>query len=158
MNEYCDTFSKQCKPRTTEKCGDGFCAPSEDETSCPSDCETGEKVTCGDGVCSATEDASSCSADCITQGSNGKGALFWISLIIIILIIGVGGYFGYNKFFKKKPPTNKNLPFFSEEPQKEAKNPRQNLQRRVSRRNNFDESLENELDKSIKEAERLLKK
>ena len=76
----------------------------------------------------------------------------------MIIGLGVGGYFAYNKFFKKprQGNNNKGFPFtYDEQPKKErtAYQPA-----RVSKRSNVDESLEKELDKSIKEAEKLLRK
>ena len=157
-DELCDTFTGECKSRIIPDCGDGFCDTlTENENSCPSDCKFDEP-SCGDGFCdTATETPELCPLDCgVTEEKNNTW--LWALLIILIIGLGVGGYFAYNKFFKKprQGNNNKGFPFtYDEQPKKErtAYQPA-----RVSKRSNVDESLEKELDKSIKEAEKLLRK
>ncbi len=156
--KYCDTFTKECIPRVSE-CGDGFCdSTRENENSCPLDCKFEPVNSCGDGICDpSNEDSISCPLDCEEESSSN--VLFWISLAVIAIILGVGGYFAYIKFFKKKGggSEDKKFPFSFEEPRQQSiSSPRQ--ERRSAGKNTIDESLEKELDKSIKEAQKLLKK
>ncbi len=150
-------MTKKCLLKSSiQECGDNFCDTSkEDEISCPLDCKaTAER--CGDNFCDlATENENTCPIDCKIEKTKGSNILFWISLIIIILILGAGGYFAYLKFFKKESP--KKPPYLFEEPKKDAKE-RYTPRERISKRTDVDESLERELDKSIKEAEKLLRK
>ncbi|MEK6835261.1 MAG: hypothetical protein AABX61_03300 [Nanoarchaeota archaeon] len=162
QNEYCDTFSKTCKSRVVKaECGDGICSKTEDEFSCAQDCfinqtSNNEKI-CGNNICDVGEDSQSCPIDC--GEAEKSNALFWISLIIIILILGGGGYFAYTKFFKK-PKGNKFTPDYSygETPKKQQSQQVYPKKQGYSRKKDVDESLEDELDKSIREAEKLLRK
>ncbi|MEK6907491.1 MAG: hypothetical protein AABW45_03100 [Nanoarchaeota archaeon] len=145
VNEFCDTFTKQCKLRSLDKCGDGFCGSTEDSSNCPLDCELSGGTPSEETPPEApTEEKSN--------------VWLWIIIIVIVLGLGIGGYFGYKKFFGNKGLGPKRPPYFPEEQsRKEIKEnyvPRQ----RFSKRTNIDENLEHELDKSIKETEKLLRK
>ena len=139
-----------------QECGDNFCDISkEDEISCPLDCKEADEK-CGDNFCDlATENENTCPIDCKIEKTKGSSIIFWTSLIIIVLILGAGGYFAYMKFFKKESP--KNPPYLFEEPKKDIKE-KYIPKERFSKKTNVDESLERELDKSIKDAEKLLRK
>lgn len=111
---------------------------------------------CQNGICvpstEAGEEPSEESPPQEPEEDKGLGAIFWISLIIIILILGVGGYLAYKKFFKKEKPSEPEfLPRIKQPPKTLPP-------RRTAKKPGYEESLEHELDKSIREAERLLKK
>ncbi len=184
----CDIFSGICKSSSTgDVCdNDGICDSNEDQNSCPADCGSGLECTsnldCGQGqICDAstgrcqTESTGSngCTSDndcssgeqcnlntgqCETQKSN---TLFWASLVIIIAILAIGGYFAYTRLVKK-PRSPQQPPFLGSQPDRIKQKPNYAQPRQPQRqpygRSKVDESLERELDKSIKEAERLLKK
>ncbi len=132
------------------------------------DCSYGEK--CKDGECKADEqtdtgcnDDSECSEDQICnletnecEEKTGLGVLFWASLIIILGILGVGGYFGYHKFIKKERiPQNQFIP---KQPIQVRQSYPINKPKPIFKKSKVDSNLERELDKSIRETQNLLKK
>ncbi len=158
--EYCDQYTKKCLPKEQPKeCdNDGTCDFGENEENCPNDCRREVEEKCGDSFCDfEKENEENCPLDCqLTPEEKTKtNILFWISLIIIVLMLGAGGFFIYSKFFKKQTPGKPSYLF--EEPKTKPKED-YSAPRRASRKNEVDESLEQELDKSIREAEKLLKK
>ena len=161
-DQYCDIYTKKCLLRQQKECTtDSDCLSSETCNTVTSKCEpkiVGEKECTIDSDCLSSQVCNINTNKCESKTEEKKGlsTLFWVSLIIIILIIGVGGYFAYKKFFKKKEPKKPSY-FMEEEPKKEIKEGYQ-LPRKTSRKTNVEESLERELDKSIKETEKLLKK
>ncbi len=93
VNEDEVTCPEDCK--VPSYCGDGTCDVGENEESCLDDCK--EKIgvsvsICGDGECDEDED---CPDDC-------KGFPTWIIVILVIILLGVGFYFVYDKFLKGK--------------------------------------------------------
>jgi hypothetical protein len=58
-----DTHDDAPVTTAAPSCGDGSCDPSEDCSSCPSDCNVCPE-TCGDGQCDPSESCGSCEADC----------------------------------------------------------------------------------------------
>jgi hypothetical protein len=46
-------------PGDCDTCGNGFCGPSENQSTCARDCDV-----CGDGSCGTSENTTTCSADC----------------------------------------------------------------------------------------------
>jgi len=54
------------------RCGDGACDPSENASSCATDCSAA--AVCGDGACDATESCGTCSRDCGACAVCGDGA------------------------------------------------------------------------------------
>ncbi|HIH15463.1 MAG: hypothetical protein QT08_C0013G0019 [archaeon GW2011_AR17] len=107
----CD-YGEYCK--AGESCCDYVAGYNENVYNCPSDCN------CGDGVCDGIEsDASSgdsdyCAEDCggekeeeqedvsgslegDVEEDNGSGILTWIIVLLLLIGLGVGGYFAYKK-------------------------------------------------------------
>ncbi len=57
------------------QCGDGSCDDTENDKTCPKDCDagSGKSPVCGDGKCETGEDATKCPLDCKTNTcGNGK--------------------------------------------------------------------------------------
>jgi cysteine-rich repeat protein len=159
-DQYCDSYTKKClarQPHQQECTTDSDCLSSQTCNPLINKCELKEEECISDLDCSSSQICNLNTNKCESkpEESNGLGTLFWVSLIIIILILCIGGYFAYNKFFRKKEP--KKPQYFMEEEPREIKENYQSP-RKTSKRINVEESLEHELDKSIKEAEKLLKK
>jgi len=161
-----------------------ICEPQfgEDQTNCPDDCE--EETTlpppgqpyCGDSICDPNEDSTLCPDDCEEGTTPGptptptpeQKSKLWIYIIIVILLILL--IFAYLLFFKKKGSNkqNKRKPFsqlgslLPEAPQRKSLfGPQQKpqAQRPYVKRERPKKSLvEDELERSIKEAEKLLHK
>ena len=156
------------KCKVSEECKSGACLPLTSGATCGNnlketgeDCDgtdlSGETCESKDYVKGELKCTSTCRFDtslCETSGTTGPGTWFWIGLIVIILILGGGGYFAYNKFFKKGKPSNQ--PEFLSKPS--IRPPSTLPSRKPLKKPGFDESIEHELDKSIKEAEKLLRK
>lgn len=169
---------EDCKATTSSVCnGDLKCdATSYHETAaeCPEDC------SCGDDICDESESPSSCSEDCgdeeepvvnNTTGDNKtpdkKSNLGTIIIILLVLgILGAGGYFAYKRGLLKFPSSGgkpqagarpEYKPFTSrlQQPQRQVQQPARQAapaQKPVGR------STEDELDKSLEEAKKLLRK
>jgi hypothetical protein len=100
-DEICDDYEREsgtctedCPTEVEAKCGDGNCDEGED-VSCPEDC-TGN---CNDdGTCDANEgcDCGDCTAD--DKCAEGGSSLKWIIILLILIALGGGAYF----FFTKK--------------------------------------------------------
>ena len=139
-------------------CGDDICETGE-SINCPLDCtSTGDndeydnqqQETCGDFVCSFDEESSgSCPLDCETKKSSSSA--IWIWIVIIILIIGGSAFFFLAKM-KKKSTGERSPSYLNQSPQSYPQQPRQPQKPRR------DDSMDDELDRSIKEAQDLLKK
>ncbi len=97
-DEICDDYEKEsgecsqdCPTEVEVKCGDGICSEGED-TSCAEDCT--EIVCNNDGTCDEGEDCacSDCAATdkCATAKSS---KLKWIILLLILIAVGGGIYF-----------------------------------------------------------------
>jgi hypothetical protein len=161
-------------------CGDGVCDAEEDITSCSSDCTTEQEPVCGDGICGFGENNNNCASDCPLSGGSAdeesdvcgdgicgfgedcpidcevtkKGSLLWLWIVIIVLILGGGAFFVLKKM--KKGKGRDETPSYL--------NPRvppnypQPTSRTIARRHPKDQALESELDRSINEAQELLKK
>mgnify|MGYP001596106649 CR=1 FL=1 len=172
----CNTITGRCQSSVSQCDNDGICESGETIITCPSDCGTQAECTidsdcavgevCEQGQCelaslgctsdSDCDNGEECDLDtnqCVEK--EGLSILFWVSLVIIIAILAVGGYFAYNKFFKK--PKSGEPSFLQKQPRQPPRTPIQ-ISRPSYKRSKTDEILERELDKSIKEAERLLKK
>ncbi len=52
-----------CTGGSSPVCGNGYCEPGENATSCPNDCG-GNQPVCGNGYCEQGETATSCPSDC----------------------------------------------------------------------------------------------
>ncbi len=177
VNQKC-SFNGKCESRII--CNqNGKCDSGETQDNCPQDCK-GSSIECtqdkdcrdaskpicnlqnnkceAESISGCTKD-SECSSNEICK--DGKcdtkpksKALLWVSLIILIGIF-VGGYFTYNKFFKK--PKIIQPSYLNQRINKPMQNKTQ-TSRPSYKKTKVDDNLEVELDKSIKEAERLLKK
>ena len=178
--EYCDFGTGACVKRQT--CAtDGNCPTSQECREFL--CYTEGGPLCGDGKKEESEECensthclkdnemcnASCSCEEKTGGSetedNGNdgdddgdgdeetgGFPFWIIwLIIILAILGLGGYLAYIKLAKKPPKDDQKFDF------KKPERPKQPEPSRPQQPPG-DNSLEKELDRSIKEAQDLLKK
>ena len=151
------TDHSSCAEETTieEECGDGICDLGEDTESCPSDCEEQTK----------TEPETGCTQDSNCQDNekcNDKGECVkkfpWgiiVTILVVILILGGGTVF-YLKFVKTgklfKPKGSKPKPSFE----------RYSMERpiqqpiRTAAQPSKKSKEEDELEKSLKEAEKLL--
>ena len=177
----CETDSDCTK--SDEKCENGICKSNEVTEDNP-ECETDSDCTrsdekCENGICKSnevTEDNPECETDSDCAGENEvcienqckinvtekKGISLWVVLLVIIAVLGIGGYFFYTKVLKKpgdrKPNSSYSFePSFSNKQTSQRIIPQKQPQKSY-RRTNTDQRLETELDKSIKEAEKLLKK
>ncbi len=155
--------AKNCA--TDCSCGDSICDSSESSFSCPSDCGSGpqEEGICGNNIiegseqCDGSDDAA-CSGNCQSNCLCGEDSGFpwWVPIVIVVLLAGV--IFAYYRSRKKetgKPTTAKPFfkPFTSQlerRPTQPSLPPRQQQERRSL--------VEDELDKSLEEAKKLLKK
>jgi len=155
--QYCDPDLKKCVNR-----GNGEENKPECETD--SDC-TGMNEVCIENECKKEENSSEDnSQDNNEEGTteSEKGGSSWIIILVVILVLGlaVGAYFAYNKFLKKPGKPNSPGPYsFGLQTNKPIQ--RTNIPqkpRQQYRRTATDDRLEQELDKSIREAENLLKK
>jgi len=137
-------------------CGDDTCDSTESYSACPADCEAPEEFEpatfCGDGVCQVDEDNKTCPADCPKEGGL---PWFWIILIILLL---AGAFFLYFKFYKKKPKQVKPVKI------QPGQLPRRIIRRPAARALRArpvrarKTKTESELEKSLREAKKLLKK
>lgn len=79
-------------------CGDGVCDDAEkDDGSCDDDCVAGAAPKCGDGECNGDETEESCAEDCTEQPVTSGGSTKWIIVALIVLIVIAGGIFGAKK-------------------------------------------------------------
>jgi len=132
---------------------DGYCDFEEDEYNCPGDCEADRRSQpiCGNGVCDFEEDDFTCPNDCEAEKS---GSLLWLWIIIIILVLGGIIFFVLTKL--KKGGSGRGPPSYLQSPR--APTPRAPQYRAPLRRAPRDRTVESELDKSIKQAQDLLRK
>ncbi len=137
------------------ECGNNVCEDGEDET-CPEDCIFS---ICGDGYCDFDEDEVNCKEDCAEKSSFGS----ILTVLIVILIVAIGLFFGYKKGLikiKGKPAKPKQLP-----PMKSKPNIPPTIKPvtgykpfNVKPKKSFKTKEELELEKSFKEHEKLIKK
>jgi len=183
----CDLDTGKCKSLNEQCDNDGICELGETEDNCPqdncgttledectdnSDC-TSSKPICEDGVCVEEEPAQGCTIDddCEKEGKicnldtkqcvekSKFGTVFWASIVILAAFLIIGGYFAYTKLFKKQKPGKPSfLSSSSFEKTEERPRQQQSFNKPSYKKHATDDILERELDKSIKEAERILKK
>ncbi|MDP1760284.1 MAG: hypothetical protein Q8L01_02435, partial [Candidatus Woesebacteria bacterium] len=179
----CDRFAGEsesncpndCQTTSSECVVNADCESSLGETAvnCPDDC------SCGDSVCDNSESPDSCSQDCggeepspdvvppVAKPAAKKSNLGTIIIILLVLgILGAGGYFAYKRGLLKFPSSGSKpqagsrpeyKPFTSrlqQQPQRQAQPARQAApaQKSVGR------STDDELEKSLEEAKKLLRK
>ena len=107
------------------------------------------KAECGNDLCEKDEDETNCPVDC-----KKKNALpMWIWIVIALISLVLLAYIIYSKFVKAPPKAKKT--FY--EPARTNTTESKSYYRPLER-SNKDEALERELDKSISEAQSLLKK
>jgi len=135
-------------------CGDDVCDSEESPNTCPADCgepEPTEPVSsCGDGVCDFDEDNDTCPADCPREGGF---PWFWTIVVVLLLVLA---FFLYFKFHKKTEKPSKPLKIKADE-KKEKPKYRPPTKRAPSKPKRKSRT-ESELEKSLKEARKLLKK
>jgi hypothetical protein len=167
IGEICD-FTRTCVIPGEEPspvCNNFICEEGEDDPFssfyCISDCQgppqggDDRRAICGDNLCLEGEDEDSCPFDCEVESEGGS--LWWLWLIVIILVLGGGTFFVLMKL--KKGGGRKEAPSYLQRPGiPPASSPQQRYTPPARRRSPRDEALEGELDRSIKEAQNLLRK
>ncbi|MBI2667675.1 hypothetical protein HYX17_02795 [Candidatus Woesearchaeota archaeon] len=162
-----DTFgetSLQC-PKDCS-CGDDICDSTEKDrlsnTYCAEDCR--EELTCNDdGICDTGENSNNCPDDCEEQSTlvseEQEGAGFPFTAIIIIVVIGLIIVFSIYYFTKKKKKPEFNLfGRFAKEP-KEKPSSRPEIPKFPGSKPSLKETdLDKELDRSLEEARKLIKR
>ncbi|MCX6711993.1 MAG: hypothetical protein NT139_03085 [Candidatus Woesearchaeota archaeon] len=147
-------------------CSSGSCIIKGSECTLDSDCSSG--YVCSSGTCTPKESAG-CTSDsdcesglicssgvCTTKKST---SILWIIILLIILIaLGVGGYFFYQKYYKKSGPTSKKPDFRPFTAKLQPKTTQTKVQVPYRREPTLKSKIEEELDKSLKEAKKLLGK
>ena len=188
VNGVCETHlgenAGNCAPDCT--CGDNICDASESELSCPTDCGSLEGPQdggfCGDGVVQLSEECDvieatglgddfACPGQCIAPGQVNEcacdlekkgGFPWWIAIVIVIVLIAAIAFYvktqGLTK--QKRKPSGFDLGSFNDYPStnggKEAKE--MPVRRPPPIKYGTQSSLDKELDKSIAEAKRIMKK
>lgn len=151
----------------------GFCMPktsvvTPDEKGCKkdSDCNLDEtcdiatgkcedkdvvevKTECGNNLCEKDEDETSCPADCAKEDT----LPLWIWIVITLISLILLAYIIYSRFVKAPPKSKKTFYETAKTNTAETKSYYKPVERSKK-----DEALERELDKSINEAQSLLKK
>ena len=177
----CDTTFKEnsqnCPADCT--CGDNVCDSAERASgSCEADCGStggGPKEICGNDItegfeeCDGSDDTlcpGLCQADCTCAQEEASGSWGWMITLGIILLVGVGAFFFFMKYQQshKKGKGRGNTgkrpdfkPFTSQLSKPSGKGPMPRMQYRAPARQPKSK-LDAELDKSIKEAKKLIKK
>lgn len=180
-DEICDdyemesgTCTEDCPTTLTGECGDGYCDEGED-VDCPEDC-TGN---CNDDtICDEAEgcDCGDCAAE--DRCAEGGSSLKWIIILLIIIALGGGAYFFFTKkkggkaegpsygtygrglgpSLSRTPPEKPKAKgsFFAEAKPKQAAAP---VQRSFlsSKSEQVKSKLDEEIEKSIREAKKLIK-
>jgi hypothetical protein len=127
---------------TDEQCKNGECTKEEIAEECTSDSDCGSGLICTEGVCTTKKTTS----------------ILWIIIILIILIaLGIGGYFLYQKYYKTTSSTKRPefRPFTSK---LQPRTTQTKVQIPYKKGPTIKSRIEEELDKSIKEAKKLLGK
>ena len=170
VNGVCETSegedSFNCEQDCT--CGDAICDSSESYSSCPEDCQSEEPTAfCGNGILEATEECDidpttetgedsscpgRCQADCTC--AEKRGFPWWISIFIVLALIGVIIY--YIKTRTSKPSEKPGLKTFM--PKSPFEVPKTGYRPTPPSQPAFKSKVEDELEKSIDEAKKLLKK
>ncbi|MBI4153727.1 hypothetical protein HY501_00160 [Candidatus Woesearchaeota archaeon] len=148
-------------------CGDDLCDDSEDSGSCSEDCggEVVEETECGNNLCEEGEEVS-CAMDCGVVEEKGSGFGTFIFVILLLALLGGGAFFAYKKGlikFKPKGPQEPQQPpyrpFSSKQSIIPPQMPQQPQRRQpVQQQKKQRPSADDELDRSIEEARKLLGK
>ncbi|MDI6738174.1 MAG: hypothetical protein QME12_06720 [Nanoarchaeota archaeon] len=169
VNGVCETdygeTSKNCP--TDCSCGDGKCDDYEEsEGTCKRDCAAAEP-SCGDGDCNGDETEESCPRDCAEQPvTTSGGSTKWVIIALIVLIIIAGGIFAAKKLgLSKAKPGQPGYAFpkpIGMPPMGPSKVPPMRQMTSSSKPSGFArpaaKSKDEELDKSLAEARKLLGK
>ena len=166
-----------CEQRTSTcpqdcSCGDGICDNQElVASSCSQDCQQPSAV-CGNGIIEGNEECDidsatgfgedaqcqgECQSDCSCPQEKKSGFPWWISIVIVVLLVGVILF--YLKF--RNPPKTQGsrkpseFPFMQQQPAPRSPPP---MPRPSASPPAKKSRVEEELDKSIEEAKKLLKK
>ena len=174
VNSICETsFEDSLSCPQDCSCGDGTCDSQEfSSSSCDIDCEQSLSVTCGNGIVESTEQCDidqstgfgedalcpgECQSDCSCPSEEKKsGFPWWISIIIVILLVGVILF--YLKFKgpskQQQPRKPSEFPFMPQQPSSRSPISMPRISQQPAKKS----KVEEELDKSIDEAKKLLKK
>ncbi len=182
----CIKDDPSCPEEETYICGDSFCDYSlgESSSNCPDDCEAEEESFCGDGYCDGFEgeDSDNCPQDCKEE----RRGFPWLLILIIIIVLAGILFFFYRRRKAEAPPTSREekkynilINLFRKKPPKETKKmpeytpftsrlqqrgaPQQQTrpiyQRPITKpKREIKSQLDIELEKSLEEAKKLLKK
>tara|TARA_Y100000310_G_scaffold138289_2_gene137243 strand:+ start:41868 stop:43604 length:1737 start_codon:yes stop_codon:yes gene_type:complete len=165
--------SRNCASDCT--CGDNVCDSVEKSGgSCTDDCgdsSGGSKAFCGDDLaegveeCDGSDDAfcpGSCQVDCTCGVEEESSSLGWLWILLIILLLGIAAFFFYSKYQGKggKRPTAKRPEYkpYSSQLQGPQKRAAPKMQYAAPKSSARASKVDDELEKSIKEAKKLLKK
>jgi len=157
----CDVVSRACKPlpKEDEKCSSDIdCKTGEACNKITEKCIAKEEDECGNNICSNQESESNCPEDCSQQVEKKKSSFWWVWLIVFLLGLGILIFIIYRKSTKQE----EEQPYFEtgEKPRKKHHpKPGQQGQEGPDYEQYYpQEGLEQQIDKSIKEAQELLKK
>ena len=151
-------------------CSNGYCTPKGAEK-CTSDSDCKSGYECKNGSCiikSVTE--CTLDSDCTKYGSGlvckegvcttkkGISTLWIIILLIILILLGTGGYFLYQKYYKKQGPSARRPEFRPFTSILQPKTTQTKTSISYKKEPTIKSKIEEELDKSLKEAKKLLGK
>ena len=163
----CKALSTECV--VNDKCEDDL---GETVSNCPDDCN------CGDSICDNSESESDCQEDCGAEVSDedvvpvakptpkkGSNAGTIVIILLVLGILGAGGYFAFKRGLIKFPsggkPEQSNKPAytpFTARTSQPAQRIQQQRPAQQPQRPSLRRSSEDELEKSLAEAKKLLKK
>lgn len=97
--------SISCSSDCSKSVEDGWCDSIADGV-CDPDCQVYADIdcSCGNNVCDSNENAENCADDCYAEEEISTDApkfLFLSVLIVVLIILGIGGYFLYKKYRKQ---------------------------------------------------------
>jgi len=154
-------------------CGDGVCDSEEMKSGmCSSDCGTIQQeepaIYCGNDIAEGTEECDGyddiacpelCTSFCTCQKEK-KGGFGWIILIIVIILLLVAAFLAYNKYLKH-PKTKRSFSrssSFKMPPRQPPSKSQYKTPSRLAQRGPAKTRAETQLERSLKEAEKILKK
>lgn len=170
VNGECETGYGETSENCADdcSCGDGKCDDYEDsEGTCEEDCADSAAPECGDGSCDSDETKENCPDDCADRPvTDSGGSTKWIIVVLIALIVIAGGIFAAKKFGLSKPKGKPGQPGYSfprpvgMPPMGPSKVPpmRQMTAKSALGARPQQKSKDDELDKSLAEARKLLGK
>jgi hypothetical protein len=174
VNGICEYYLEENSLNCAQDCycGDTICDSAETEFTCPDDCETTATATCGNGIIEGSEECDMdpntgfgddflcpdrCQVDCNCGVEEEKGGFPWWIIIVIlaVIIVLVVVYVKMKGKNIRRKPMKKPVSSFGLPPTRplQLQPPMTRLQTKQKK-----SKLDEELDKSIKEAKKLLKK